>query len=110
MNKSLAFVVGLCVSSFVFLKVSYVVTEGNLMARAAMGGIGFLSFFLAMHFSPKADSKRETNYQKFVFGLEITIMGLTFLIFMAMMGMIQMSLVEAGYVSPDVLNYVPESP
>jgi len=110
MNKSLAFVVGFCISSFVFLIVSFAVTEGNPTARTAMGGIGILGFFLAMHFFPKADSKRETNYQKFIFGLEIIIMGLTFLIFMAMMGMIQESLVESGTVSSDVFHYVPESP
>jgi len=107
---SLVFEVGLCISSFVFLMVSFAVTEGNPTARALMGGIGFLCYLVVMHFAPKADSKRETNHQKFVFGLEIIITILTFLIFMAMMGMIQESLVESGYVSHDVFHYVPESP
>ncbi len=30
--------------------------------------------------------------------------------FMALLGMIELSLVESGYVSSDVLHYVPESP
>ena len=80
MNKSLAFAVGLCVSSFIFLIVSVTVTEGMPSARAVIGGIWILGFFLAIHFAPKADSKRETNYQKFIVGIEIIIMGLTFLI------------------------------
>jgi len=107
---SLVFAVGLCVSSFVFLMISFAVTEGKPIARAAMGGIGILCYFLAMHFAPRVDSKRETNHQKFVFGLEIIMMILTFLIFMALIGMIQESLVESGYVSSDVLHYVPELP
>ncbi len=107
---SLVFAVGLCVSSFVFLMVSSAVMEEKPNARAVMGEIGILCYFLAIHFAPKVDSKRETNYRKFVFGLEIIMMILTFLIFMAMIGMIQESLVESGYISSDVLHYVPESP
>lgn len=102
MNKSLAFVVGFCISSFVFLIVSFAVTEGNPTARAAMGGIGILGFFLAEHFAPKPDYKKETTLQKFVFGMEIIMLILAFLILVAMIGMIQESLVEAGYISGDV--------
>jgi hypothetical protein len=102
MIKSLAFSVGFCVSSFVFLMVSFAVTEENPMARAAMGGIGILGFFLAMHFAPKSDYEKETLLQKFVFGLEIIMLILAFLIFVAMIGMIQESLVESGYISGNV--------
>ncbi len=107
---SLVFWAGLCISSFVFLMVSIAVSEGKPIARAAMGGIGILCYFLVMQFVPIADSKRETNLQKFIFGLEMIMMILAFLIFMAIIGMIQESLVESGYISSDVLHYVPESP
>ena len=107
MSKSLVFMIELCISSFVFLMFSMLVTEGRPVARAAMGGIGFLLTLLMFDFAPKADSKRETNYQKFIFGLEIIISIFWFLIFMSMIGMIQASLVESGYVSPDAFNYVP---
>lgn len=110
MNKSLVFAMGLCISSFVFLEVSFLVTERRPIARAAMGGIGIVLTFLLIHFAPISDLKRETNYQKFVFGLEIIILILWFAVFMTMWGMIQESLVESGYVSSDVLHYVPDSP
>lgn len=87
--------------------VSFAVTEGRPIARAAMAGIGILLTFLVLGFIPKADSKRETNYQKFIFRLEIVISIFWFLIFMAMIGTVQVSLVESGYVSPDTFNYVP---
>lgn len=102
MSKALVFEVGLCIVSFVFLMFSMLVTEGRPIARAAMGGIGILCYFLAMHFVPEADSKRETNYQKFVFGSEIIMWILAFLIFMAMIGMINGSLEELGYISGNV--------
>jgi hypothetical protein len=99
MNKSLAFAVGLCISSFVFLIVSMAVTEGRPTTRAVMGGIGILCYFLAMHFAPIVDDKRETIHQKIVFGLQTIMLILAFLILIAMIGMIQESLVESGYIS-----------
>ena len=102
MSKALGFFVGLCIFSFVFLRVSFVVTEGRPIARAAMGGIGILCYFLVMHFAPNADSKRETNRQKFVYGLEIIMMFLSFLFFVLVIGMIQESLEELGYISGNV--------
>ena len=107
MNKSLIFAVELCILSFVFLMFSMLVTEGRPVARAAINGIGILLMFLMFHFAPKPDSKRETNYQKFVFGLEIVILIFWFLIFITMIGMIQISLIESGYVSPDAFNSGP---
>lgn len=98
MNKSIAYLVGLCISSYIFLIVSMAVTEGRPVARAAMGGIGILCYFLAMHFAPMVD-KGETIHQKIVFGLQILIGILSFLIILAMIGMFQDSLVEAGYIS-----------
>jgi NhaP-type Na+/H+ and K+/H+ antiporter len=90
--------------------VSIAVTEGYPTVRAAIGGIGILCYFVAISFAPKSDNKKETNLQKFVFGLEIIMLILAFLMLMAMIGMIDESLVNAGYLSPDVLHYVPESP
>lgn len=110
MNKSLAFAVGFCIFSVVFFMVTIAITEGRPTTRAVIGGIGILCYFMAIHFAPKVDDKRETIPQKIVFGLEIIMFILTFLIFMAMLGMVEESLVEAGYVSSDVLHYVPESP
>jgi hypothetical protein len=101
MNKFLVFMVGLCISSFVFLMVSIAVTEGRPIARAAMGGIWILCCILVMDFVPDPDPKRETNLQKFVFVLELIII-LMFIIFIVMIGMIDESLVESGYASSDL--------
>jgi hypothetical protein len=106
MNKSIAYLVGLCISSYIFLIVSMAVTEGRPVARAAMGGIGILGYFLAIHFAPKSDYKKETTLQKFVFGMEIIILILTFLNLIVMIGMVQDSLIESGYVSSDAFNCV----
>lgn len=102
MNKSLVFVSGLCISSFVFLMFSVLVTEGRPIARAALGGIWYLLMLLMLHFSPELNLKKETNYQKFVLGLEIIIMVLWFFSIILGVGMIQESLEELGYVSGDV--------
>jgi hypothetical protein len=110
MNKSLAFLVGFCIFICVFFIVSVEVTKGIPTARAVMGGIGIVCYFVAMNFAPKPDYKKETKLQKFVFGLEILMLILAFLVLMTMMGMIEAALVEAGYLSPDVLHYVPDSP
>jgi hypothetical protein len=106
MNKTLVFEMGLCLSSFVFIIVSSLVTEGKPIARAAMGGIGILLTFLMLHLAPETDLKIETKYQKFILGLDIIILILWFVAFMARIGMIQTSMEELGYYSP----YVPDSP
>ena len=102
MNKSLGFLAGMCIFSFVFFMFSMMVTEGRPVARAEMGGIGILVTLLMVHFVPELDGKRETNYQKCVFGLEIIIFIFWFVILMAMIGMIQVSLEELGYISGNV--------
>ena len=88
MNKSLVFTAGMCISNVLFFVVSSV-TGGRPIARAVISGIGILCFFLMLNFAPKPDSERETNYEKFVFGLEIIIMILAFVAFIGMIGMIQ---------------------
>jgi hypothetical protein len=99
MNKSLAFAVGFCIFIVVFFMFTIIITEGRPTTRAVMGGIGILCYFLAEHFAPIVDDKRETIHQKIVFGLQIIMLILAFLILIAMIGMVQESLVEAGYIS-----------
>jgi hypothetical protein len=106
MNKTLVFDLGLCISSFAFILVSFLVTEGRPLARATMGGIGILLTFLVIHFAPKPEFKKETNYQKFIFWIDILISILCFLAIMVMIGMVLGSMEELGYYSP----YVPDSP
>jgi hypothetical protein len=78
---------------------SITVTKGIPTARAMMDGIGILCYFVAINFAPKSDYEKETKLQKFVFGIEIIMLILAFLMLMAMTGIIEESLVEAGYLN-----------
>jgi len=107
MNKHLVFSVVWCISSFVFVVVSTLITEGRPIARAAIGGMGILLTFLLLHFAPEYNAKKDTTYQKFIFCIDIIVSILAFLTFIMVIGMTQESLSELGYYN---LSYVPDSP